>query len=170
MAKQLDKFSDPIWEYTLVTKLNPYIEEVRKFWADVDAIPVTRTGIYQIDCDVPGLMYRVTNTPVRSPIKHVQVFPFVPVAYLQLQGIVGGANKMVERVCKDLQIEEFTCIEKSNLPSTYHSGQIIAFVPTDILNGVRQLGKWTYFTMEELIAMRKGVIPESAHRKLMHAV
>lgn len=163
-------FDDPIWEYTLVTKLSPYIPDVRKFWNNIATVQVTGTGVFQIDSEQPGLMYRVTNTPVRSPIKHIQVFPFVPVAYLQLQGIKGGANKMVERVCKHLEIEEFTCIQKSNLPSTYHSGQLIAFVPTEILRGTQQLGKWIYFTIDELLALRHADLPKSVHMKLTHAI
>ena len=149
-----DRYDDPIWEYTLYTKLQPYIEPARQFWKHIYDIQITGTGIYNINepDTPPGFMYRCTSTPVRSPIKHVQVFPFVPVAYLQISNVPGGATKMVTRVCEGnrFKIEEFTCVEKSNLPSTYHQGQFIAFVPTDILEGAQDMGKWVYLTRAEM--------------------
>ena len=108
----IEKYDDPIWEYTLNAKLAQYIEHVRKFWEDIENIEVMCTGVFPVQGEniPPGLMYRVTNTPVRSPIKHVQVFPFVPVTYLNLTNVAGGANRMVSRVCADgkFKIEEFT--------------------------------------------------------------
>ena len=84
-------YDDPIWEYVLATKLQPYIPYVREWWERVESIDINGTGVYPIiseDNDMPhGLMYRVTNTPVRSPIKNVQVFPFVPVSYLQITNV-----------------------------------------------------------------------------------
>lgn len=150
----LDKLDDPIWEYTLGTKLLPYIPAVREFWNNIENIRVFTTGVFEIQGpDVPnGLMYRVTNTPVRSPIKHIQVFPFVPTAYLNLSNIAGGAVRMVARVCRDnkFKIEEFTIVEKSNLPSVYHQGQFVAFVPTKLLESAKELGKWVYLTVQEM--------------------
>lgn len=169
---EIDVLEDPVWEFVLNSKLAPYIERVREFWKHIDDVQVTGTGVYSIPDGPPGLMYRVTNTPVRSPIKHVQVFPFVPVAYLQLTNVPGGANRMVCRVCYDnkFTIDEFTIIEKSNLPSTYHQGQFVAFVPTDILNGVKHLGKWVYMTTPEMLALLKDKIPESVKQKLIKYV
>lgn len=165
------KYDDPIWEYTLATKLHPYIEPARKFWATVESIFVSGTGVYPITGDdvPPGMMYRMTNTPVRSPIKHVQIFPFVPVSYLNITGVAGGVNRMVSRVCADGQftIDEFTIIEKSNLPSTYHQGQFIAFVPTEVLNGARTLGKWIYCTVPEMMSIAQGVIPKTLEAKML---
>lgn len=151
----INMFDDPIWDYVMGTKLTPYIPAVRKFWENIEDIIITGTGIYKVEGDdvPPGLMYRVTNTPVRSPIKHVQVFPFVTVPYLQLTNVAGGANRMVSRVCENnrFTIEEFTIIEKHNLPSTYHKSQFVAFVPTDIINGITDFGKWIYFTHDEMM-------------------
>lgn len=165
------KYDDPIWEYTLATKLHPYIEPARRFWETVEDIFVSGTGVYPITGDdvPPGMMYRVTNTPVRSPIKHVQIFPFVPVSYLNITGVAGGVNRMVSRVCADGQftIEEFTIIEKSNLPSTYHQGQFIAFVPTEVLNGARTLGKWIYCTIPEMMSIAQGIIPKTLEAKML---
>lgn len=167
----IEKYDDPIWEYTLNAKLAQYIEHVRKFWKDIENIEVMCTGVFPVQGEniPPGLMYRVTNTPVRSPIKHVQVFPFVPVTYLNLTNVAGGANRMVSRVCADgkFKIEEFTIIEKSNLPSTYHSGQFVAFVPTKVLNSVKELGKWVYLTAPEMIALMHGTIQNSVKCKLI---
>ena len=113
-------------------------------------------------------MYRVTNTPVRSPIKNVQVFPFVPVSYLQITNVAGGANRMVSRVCaNEFMIEEFVIIEKSNLPSTYHQGQFIAFVPKDILNGAKSLGKWVYLTTPEMCALVQGKVTTPIKNKMI---
>lgn len=165
------KYDDPIWEYVLSTKLTQYIEPVREFWRNIEQIQVVSTGVFPVQGDnVPmGLMYRVTNTPVRSPIKNVQIFPFIPVAYLNLTNIAGGANRMVSRVCANnkFTIEEFTIIEKSNLPSTYHKGQFIAFVPTDILTSIKELGKWVYLTAPEMIALMQDTTPKSVKGKLI---
>lgn len=165
------KYDDPVWEYVLATKLHPYIEPVRRFWDKIDDLYVTGTGVYPITGDdvPPGLMYRTTNTPVRSPIKHVQVFPFVPVAYLNITNVAGGAHRMVNRVCMDdkFTIEEFTIVEKSNLPSTYNQGQFIAFVPTDILKGARTLGRWIYCTIPEMMSIAQGKIPKTLEAKML---
>ena len=163
---------DPIWQYVMNSKLVPYIPHVRKFWEEIEDIDLTGTGVYPVTGEgiPPGLMYRVTNTPVRSPIKHVQVFPFVPVSYLQITNVAGGATRMVSRVCADGQftVEEFTIVEKHNLPSTYHQGQFVAFVPTAVLNGAHSLGKWVYLTVPEMIAVAKTPgVPKSVTAKMI---
>ena len=167
----IEKYDDPIWEYTLNAKLAQYIPAVRDFWNNIEDIEIVGTGVYPMkgDSNPPGLMYRVTNTPVRSPIKHVQVFPFVPVTYLNLTNIAGGANRMVSRVCADnrFKIDEFTIIEKSNLPSTYHQGQFIAFVPTQVLNSVKDLGKWVYLTAPEMLALMQDKVLQSIKYKVI---
>ena len=170
------KYDDPIWEYVLNTKLQEYVQPVREFWEQIESIDITGTGVYPIVKDKhiasdvpPGLMYRVTNTPVRSPIKNVQVFPFVPVSYLQLTNVSGGATRMVSRVCADnrFTIEEFTVIEKSNLPSTYHQGQFVAFVPTRVLEDTSQLGKWVYMTRPEMIGLMQDKVVQSVKAKVI---
>lgn len=170
------KLDDPIWEYVLNGKLEEYIVPVREFWNNVENVHIYNTGVYPIQKNVhvyadvpPGLMYRVTNTPVRSPIKNVQVFPFVPVSYLNITNVAGGASRMVSRVCADnrFKMYEFTIIEKHNLPSTYHQGQFVAFVPTDILEGVASLGKWVYLTMPEMIALCKGTVLPKVKEKVI---
>lgn len=166
----VEKILDPIWDYTLNARLVPYIPSVRKFWDNIASINVTGTGVYVINgVDVPpGLMYRVTNTPVRSPIKNVQVFPFVPTSYLNIVNVAGGVTKMVSRVCANsrFKIDEFTIVEKANLPSTYHQGQFLAFVPTNILNSSQSLGKWVYLTVPEMTALAQGVILKSVLLKV----
>ena len=169
----IEKFDDPIWDYVLNSKLSQYIPHVRKFWEDIEDIEIVSTGVFPIQGEdvPPGLMYRVTNTPVRSPIKNIQVFPFVPVAYLQITNVAGGANRMVSRVCADnrFKIEEFTIIEKSNLPSTYHQGQFIAFVPTQLLDSIKPLGKWVYLTANEMVSlMQEKVIPSIKYKVIKY--
>lgn len=167
---RVEYYDDPIWEFTLNSKLAPYIPAAREFWNNIESVEVNCTGVFPITGESipPGLMYRVTNTPVRSPIKHIQAFPFVPTAYLNIVGIPGGYNKMIQRVCYDRQfkIDEFTIIEKSNLPSTYHSGPFVAFVPTAMLDNVQVMGKWVYMTLPEMMAIMEGVIPSSIKYKL----
>lgn len=163
-------YDDPIWEYVLTAKIQPYIERVREFWNNISNIAVKGTGVFPIEGDEPGLMYRVTNTPIRSPIKGVQVFPFVPVSYLQISNVSGGANRMVSRVCADnkFTFDEFTIIEKHNLPSTYHSGQFVAFVPTKYLDQTTQsLGKYVYLTPEEMALICAGQTPDTVINKLI---
>lgn len=161
MAKSDVIFDDPIWEYLVVSKLQPYVPAIRYWWEHYDSLKILSTGVFPIDYEdietPPGLFMRMTNTAVRSPIKNVQVFPFVVASYLQIMGVPGGVTKMIERVCKKgLTIDEFSIIEKHNLPSTYHNGQLLCFVPTKILEGANDLGKYVYLTLPELCAMAQG--------------
>lgn len=170
-----NEYDDPVWQYVMVTKLQQYIPAAREFWEKIEDIHVFGTGVYpvtekHVSCEIPpGMMYRVTNTAVRSPIKGIQVFPFVPTAYLQISNVAGGVLRMVSRVCADNQfhIDEFTIVEKHNLPSTYHQGQFVAFVPTDILNGSKQLGRWVYLKMEEIIWILDGKLTPKVKEKLI---
>lgn len=161
---------DPIWEYVLVSKLQPYIPAVKKWWENYSNMRISSTGVFPIDYEdvetPPGLYFRMTSTAVRSPIKHIQAFPFVPASYLQIAGVPGGVNRMIERVCKtNLEIEGFTIIEKHNLPSTYQKGQLLCFVPTERLNNTEEMGKYMYLTVLELCSMAKGVLPQSVQAK-----
>lgn len=169
-----DRMDDPVWDYVLGTRLGPYIPFARDFWGRIEEVPVRSTGVFPVTAEgaPPGLMYRVTNTPVRSPVKGVQVFPFVPVSYLQITGVPGGVTRMVARVCRGgrMRLEEFTAVEKSNLPSTYHRGQFVALIPTDILNNTGSLGKWVYLTRSELTDLSAGIVPDSVRYKTVRYV
>jgi len=170
----IEKYDDPIWEFVLNSKLAQYIEPARKFWEHITDIDILGTGVFPVqgDSNPPGFMYRVTNTPVRSPIKNIQVFPFVPVAYLQITNVAGGATKMVERVCaaNSFKIEEFTIIEKHNLPSTYHRGQFVAFIPTKMLESTDMIGKWVYLTVPEMMSILQDKTLSSVKQKLIKYV
>lgn len=160
---------DPIWEYTVVSRLQPYLPAVRKWWSEYENMRILGTGVFPIEYDdvecPPGLSMRMTNTPVRSPIKNVQAFPFVPSSYLQITNVAGGVNRMIERVCKNLVLDEFTIIEKHNLPSSYQKGQLICFVPTTVLEGAREMGKYVYLTVQELCALAQGIVLNSVPPK-----
>lgn len=169
------ELDDPVWDYILATKLTPYLDAVRMFWQNIDSIAVDSTGVHNVDESYkapPGLMYRVTNTPVRSPIKGIQAFPFVPTTYLGMPPVVGGAVKMINRVCADnaFKLEEFTVIEKSNLPSTYHQGQFVAFVPTSMLENPTFSGKWVYLKREEMVELLQGIVSSAVQGKLIKYV
>ena len=169
---RVEQLEDPMWEYVLASKLSPYLEAVRKFWDNITDIEIKGTGVHDVSAEYnppAGLMYRVTNTPVRSPIKGIQVFPFVPTSFLQISGIPGGVCKMIQRVCADnkFTMEEFTLIEKSNLPSTYHQGQFIAFIPTAILEENAFSGKWVYMTKDEMVSVMQGLVPLSVQNKII---
>lgn len=160
------KLDDPIWEYLLVTKIQPYLPTIRKWWENYDKITVFGTGAVPLKSDdpkcPPGLQVRMTSTPVRSPIKHIQAFPFIPTAYFNIAGVPGGVTRMITRVCeKGLTVEEFTVIEKHNLYNTCQRGQWLGIVPTDMLKGARELGKYIYMTLPELMAMAKRDLPTS---------
>ncbi len=163
------RFDDPIWEYLIGSKLTEYLPAVRRWWSEYPNMLITTTGVLDVkydDLDVPpGLFMRMTNTPVRSPIKHIQAFPFIATCYLNICGVTGGVNKMIERVCKDYTLEEFTIIEKHNLPSTYQKGQILCFVPTSIMQGVQELGKYVYLTVSELVHIARGDLPRTVVAK-----
>ena len=161
-------YDDPIWEYCVATKVQPYITAVKKWWEQYEKMDVRGTGVFEFECEdvdlnaVPGLMVRITSTAVRSPIKNIQAFPFVPTSYLQIAGVPGGVNRMIERVCKKgLSIDGIKLVEKHNLPSTYQKGQFIAFVPESVYEGSQKMGKYVYMTLQELCAMAKGTLPQS---------
>ena len=159
-------YDDPIWPFILTERLKKYIPAVREWWSRADQLTVEGTGIFPVCDEPPGLMYRVTKSASKSPIKNVQVFPFVPSAYLQIKGVAGGSTKMCERICaKGLVIDEFTIVEKHNLPSTYNQGQLLAFIPTEVLAGSRTLGKYVYLTLPELEALSQGTVPPSVQAK-----
>ena len=166
-------FDDPVWEYVLVSKIQPYLPAARKWWENYEKLKIEGTGVFplQLDDDTaipPGMNIRVTSTPVRSPIKNIQAFPFVPTSYFQIAGVCGGVNKMITRVCnrsEGLKLEEFTIVEKHNLPSTYHKGQFIAIIPTAIYDGVKELGKYVYLTIQELQALAAGEALKSVQCK-----
>lgn len=160
---------DPIWPYILTQRLSPYIPKVREWWTNVESYTVNDTGIYELyDENAPGLMVRFTRTAKRSPVKGIQAFPFVCTGYLQLSGVQGGANKMIERVCmKGLTIDEFTIVEKHNLPSTFQQGQFVAFIPTDLLKDTTKLGIWLYLTPSEMKALASNVVVDTVKQKVL---
>lgn len=164
-------YDDAIWEYCIMTKLNPYIPFIKKWWEKYDSLTINGTGVFDFDIGSdeempPGLSVRVTSTAVRSPIKNIQLFPFVPSAYLQIAGVPGGTNKMIERLCrKGFMLEDIVIIEKHNLPSTYHKGQILAFIPKGIYESSQKLGKYVYLTVAELHAMANSNLPQSVIQK-----
>jgi hypothetical protein len=147
--------------------LQPYVEKAREWWANIPVLSTHATGIYGIDDGPPGFVYRFTKSAKKSPIPGVQAFPLVPTAYLQLSGIAGGAIKMVERVCQDdkFRIDEFVIVVKSNLPSTYNSGQFIAFIPEDIYVDTKSMGQWIYFTPTEIMYLAAGHITKEIQDK-----
>lgn len=169
-------YDDPLWEYTLATKLMEYIPSVQKWWDTYDEQDISRTGVFDLvladgTAVPPGLFIRTTNTAARSPIKNIQVFPFVPTSYLQLSAVPGGVNRMVERICsRGLTLKGFKCIEKHNLPSTYHKGQFIALIPEKFIEGKNTLGKYVYLTAGELSAIASGVLPPSVQLKGLNFV
>jgi hypothetical protein len=125
------------------------------------------TGVFGIPDSPPGLMYRFTKSAKKSPIMGIQAFPLVPTAYLQISGVPGGAIKMIERLCQDdkFVIDEFNIIEKSNLPSTYNSGQFVAFIPTELYMDTKLLGQWMYLTSTELMYLAVGHITKEIQDK-----
>jgi hypothetical protein len=150
--KMLD---DPVWPYVLAQRLIPYIPYVRRWWSERADLSPSSTGVFPVTFSAeqpPGLFYRFTRTPIRSPIHGIQAFPFVVSAYLQITGVAGGSTKMVQWVLSDghFTLEEYTCLEIHNLPSTFNQGQLIAFVPTEMWVESHEIGKWIYFTADEI--------------------
>jgi hypothetical protein len=128
------------------------------------------TGLYPVEYDdvqPPGLFWRFTRTPIRSPIRGIQAFPFIVAGYLQLTGVPGGSTKLIQKLLlsRDYTLGEFTCLEIHNLPSTFNQGQLIAFVPTDIYVDSRNIGKWIYLTNAEISGLIKGEILETVKTK-----
>jgi hypothetical protein len=163
----MDNSNDYLWENVLQIRLTPYIEPAREWWKKLPDMVFDTTGTYELN-GPPGFMMRFTRTAVRSPIKGIQAFPFVPTAFLQLSGVQGGVVKMIERVCmRGVKIEEFTIVEKNNLPSTYNSGQIVAFIPSELLEDSKLIGQWIYFTHYELEALVHGEIPNTVTQKAL---
>lgn len=159
---------DPLWEHILRTRLEPYIPYVRDWWSKIEYYTISDVGIQELKTDslTKGLHIRFTRTAVRSPIKGIQAFPFIPTGYLQISGIQGGTNKMIERVCrKGLEIDEFRIVEKHNLPSTFQQGQFVAFIPSKLFNETKKLGVWLYFNKQEINELANGKLPKSIVQK-----
>lgn len=160
---------DPIWTYVLKTRLEPFIPFVRDWWANAYDFSFLDTGIGEICGDqISGLYVRFTRTAIRSPIRGIQAFPFVPTARLQITGVQGGSTKMIDRVCLEnrFKMDEFTIVCKSNLPSIFNASQIVAFIPTDMLENL-SLGVWLYFTKEELSLLARGETNEAIKLKAL---
>jgi hypothetical protein len=159
---------DPIWEHVLKQRLLPYLDTVREWWKGVEDFSMIDTGMMELECETPGLYVRFTRTAIRSPIRGIQAFPFVPTARLQISGIQGGSTKMIDRVCLNnkMKIDEFTIICKSNLPSTFNASQFVAFIPTELLES-KMLGIWLYFTQEELSLLAQGKTNEAIRHKAL---
>lgn len=165
----VNSLDDPIWDYVLGTRLKPYVEYAKKWWETYEQQELTETGVCPIQGDdVPsGMMLRKTNTPAHSPIKGVQIFPFVPAGYLQITGVAGGVTRMISRVCdRGFEIDGIRVVEKHNLPSTYHKGQILCFIPKDIIEGKQKFGKFVYLTLPEMVALSQGQILPTLSRKV----
>ena len=160
--------TDPIWDALLESRLRPYVPAVRRWWETCDEFTPLDTGSYAVNDAPPGLFARFTRTPVRSPIKGVQAFPYVPTGFLQISGVQGGAIKMIDRLCMDgaFKLDEFTIVVKGNLPATYTQGQILAFIPTLVYEDRTAIGKWVYLTNNEMLEMIVGTIPLSVGAKL----
>lgn len=158
--------SDPVWEYLLKTRLEPYIPRVRKWWNELELFTPCDTGVFTVPDSPPGLFARFTRTAVRSPIKGIQAFPFVPVSFLQMTNVQGGASKMVSRVCP-FEIDEFMIVAKNNLPSTYNSGQLICFIPTKLWEERSSIGQWIYLNADEIAELVQGIVPKSVKDKGM---
>ena len=83
-----------------------------------------------------------------------------------MSGVPGGATRMIEQIClKGMVIEEFTIIEKHNLPSTFQKGQWLAFIPTSLLNDTQVLGKYVYLTLDELLRIANKTLPPTVVAK-----
>jgi hypothetical protein len=159
---------DPIFDYILGSRLQPYIPKVREWWAKIPDLSTLSTGLFGIPDSPPGLMYRFTRSAKKSPLPGIQAFPLVPTAFLQITGITGGSVKMVERVCFEdrFHIEEFVIIEKHNLPSTFNAGQFVAFVPIDIYADTKSMGQWIYMTSTELMYLAMGHVTKEVQDKV----
>jgi hypothetical protein len=165
-------FDDPVWIVVINDRLAPYIPYARRWWSEIAELAPTDTGIYAIDYDEaqpPGMMYRFTRTAIRSPIRGVQAFPFIRAGSLQITGVKGGSTKLIQSICLDgkFKIDEFTIVEIHNLPSTFNQGQLLAFVPTEILEGTKELGRWLYFTQDEISLLMQGNTCNAIIRKAM---
>lgn len=160
-------YDDPIWEFLVRDRMKPYITAARKWWKSYESISVHETGVYPANMeDAPGMMFRFTKSAAKSPIKCVQVFPFVPVAYLQISGVAGGSTKMVQRVCSGgLKMDEFTVVEKHNLPSTYNQGQFLAIIPTEVYEGAKIMGRFVYLNVAQIESLSQGILPPEVIEK-----
>jgi hypothetical protein len=165
--KMLD---DPVWPYILKQRLEPYMPYIRRWWGELEDISPLDTGVFQIEYSTdqpPGLFYRFTRTSVRSPIRGVQAFPFIVAACLQITGVKGGSTKLIQWLLgsDNFTIDEYSVIELHNLPSIFNQGQAIALIPTDIYVDAHNVGKWIYFTNDQISSLIRGIVSEDIQRK-----
>lgn len=167
----LNQFNTDLYEYTLVSKLEPYLPVIQDWWlTGYTSLNMSHPGLIQLDYDTEktpaGIMIRVCNAPSRSIIKNVQAFPVLATSQLNISGVAGGATNMIEAVCrKGLEINGLTIIEKHNLPSVFNSRQFLAFVPTRVMQCTEYLGKYIYLSSEELHALAHGRCVKSVSLK-----
>jgi hypothetical protein len=158
---------DPVWPFVLRDRLRPYIIPVREWWATVDELDPA-VGIFPIEHEeAPGLFYRFTNTKLRSPVRGVQVFPFVIASYLQITGVASGSTKLVSRLLagQDFFMDEFVCLEIKRLPSMFNQAQLIAIVPTEQYFDTSRNGSWVYLTKDELSLLIRGKVSAKIREK-----
>jgi hypothetical protein len=140
------------------------------WWHDYQELAPYDVGVYPVmydDLQPEGLFYRIYRAPVQSAIKGIQGFPFIQTTSL---GVVGPGDHKFTDVAELLfdrtyTIDEFTCIALDTLNTEINHTQAIAFVPTDVLDDTKTIGKWIYFTTEEISLLIKGKVTEPIRMK-----
>ena len=151
---------DPVWAFVLEQRLQPYIDSVRHWWQNTEKLVYASPGTFDLPKAPPGMSYKVSRSAKQSIFKGVPAFPFLPTRYLQLSRVPGGAYKMIKHICAlGFQVEEFTILEHTGLPSIDLQGQIVAFIPTDKLLERVSPGFYIYISREELSDLSVGIVP-----------
>lgn len=151
------------WERVLYDRIINLIPIAKEFWDNINDLDFYRTGSYPIPgYEKESMMYRITRTADRSPIKGIQAFPFVPSANLMISD--KGLKQMIKRVCgSDMVVEGMKLVEIDKCHFTYARKQVIAFIPVERLN--KRWERWMYVSMYDAYKLSVGIVTDEIQKK-----
>ena len=151
---------------TIKMVLKPLMPYVKYFWEHLDDYQEMKTGSYPLlKGGSTGLMYRFAQNAQQSSVRGVQMYPFIRVRDLKLKRFMGSPYETVRRCCiYGLSIDGFDVVFLPNLKGAYSDGQLIAFIPHEVM-ATRQRERWIHVNWEEIVALSKGEVPKTVKFK-----
>jgi len=166
MSKDLN-INDPVFQYVLIDKLQPYIVAARKWWKEKEGHSFLTTSTFPIKWGPPGFYEKCTRSPRQSPIYGVQAFPIVAVSFLDLPRMAMGAMSAVEKIAKDgLEIDEFIVTSKQGLQSTSRCGLFLCLIPKEEMN-LRTPSRWIYLKPNDILELVNGFVSAELIERLI---
>jgi hypothetical protein len=172
VAEKLEEL-DPVYEYILQAKLEPYIEWAKRWWTYWEDEVFFETGTYPAKGAPPGTFIRFSRTLAHSAVRGVQAYPYVATPFLQLRHVPGGSRALVDRLCGRTEgfiIDGIRCIERKNLHGTERNGQFIALVPVTLVDAAaleqRMVrGRYLWIRGEDILSLAAGICDTKMQRR-----